>query len=92
MFEVRPSDVGPLVVQNFTPGQGFDAHVREGDSAELRIVQQRVLIRAIERAGALSFRGEIFGFEPSFETEYSGLQIGQIVEFEERHIFSVSGP
>lgn len=86
MFDTRPTHFGIMFLASFRPGTPFKNSVEEGDSAELRIGEERILINDLRIIGDQSYRGKIQGFTPSYSIEFNGLKLGQEVEFNLNHI------
>lgn len=61
--------------------------ISNGDSVTLISGDESVLVRDVLVLSPGQFSGTIYGFEPSFATEYKGLELDQRIEFAERHIF-----
>lgn len=87
MFLEREHDHGIMFVGNHTSGQKIKNAIVEGDSVELRIDKERILVRNIVPIGSEQYRGVIYGFEPSFAVEHNGLALDQEITFSEKHIF-----
>jgi hypothetical protein len=90
MFDKRGNGQGIFFVSNHIPGQPIKSAVNEGDSVTLRKDGEDVLVRSVKAVGSSRYTGIIYGFEPSYELEYQGLNLGDEVEFEEQHIFGCS--
>lgn len=90
MFTNRPPDQGIIFVENIEQGAQFKSSILDGDSVTLRIGDERVLVRNINRHGSGRYKGTIYGFEPSCGLEYDGLKLGEEVEFDESHVFGCS--
>jgi hypothetical protein len=52
--------------------------------------ERDVLVRSVRAVGHSRFMSIIYGFEPSYELDYQGLNLGDEVEFEEKHIIACS--
>lgn len=87
MFLEREHDRGIVFVGNHTSGQKIKDAVVDGDSVELRIDKERVLVRNIVAIGSVQYRRYIYGFETSLAVEHNGLALDQEITFSEKHIF-----
>ena len=90
MFDERKNNMGIIFGCMRIPGQPIKLEVKDGDAVELHLSGERVLVRDVKHSDNSGFIGVIDGFEPSFALEHQGLEVGQKVKFEERHIFSCS--
>lgn len=60
--------------------------VENNDLVVLRIGNESVFIKDVNKLGSSSYSGTVFGFEPSFSTEIEGIKLNDKVDFEEKHI------
>lgn len=90
MFDDRNKGQAIVFSANRDPGQPIKIAVRDGDSVSLRKDGEDVLVRSVRAVGHSRFTGIIYGLDPSYELEYQGLNIGDRVTFEERHIIACS--
>ncbi|MES9987057.1 MAG: hypothetical protein ABW077_04030 [Candidatus Thiodiazotropha endolucinida] len=87
MFTERKPGQPIVYVRRHSPGNILDDSINDGNSVKLRIENERVLVRDIESTGNNNYKGIIYGFEPSFSTEFKGLKLDEEISFGERHIF-----
>ncbi|MEW7993630.1 MAG: hypothetical protein AB2652_09010 [Candidatus Thiodiazotropha endolucinida] len=87
MFTEREPGQPIVYVRSHSPGNILDDSINDGNSVELRIENERVLVRDIESTSNNNYKGIIYGFEPSFLTEFKGLKLDEVITFGERHIF-----
>lgn len=90
MFEERNRGQSIVFSVNDALEERTEASVANGDSVSLRKDGEDVLVRDVKAIGPARFTGIIYGFEPSYGLEYHGLNLGDEIEFEERHIFACS--
>ncbi|MGB7931308.1 MAG: hypothetical protein WCH04_03655 [Gammaproteobacteria bacterium] len=90
MFDERNEVQAIVFSTNHIPGQPTKTAVSDGDSVSLRKDDEYVLVKSVIAVGSSRFTGIIYGFEPSYEVEYQGLNLGDEVEFEEKHIIACS--
>lgn len=88
MFTERELGQPIVFVRRHSPGDVLDDSINDGSSVELRIENERILVRDIESISNNDYKGIIYGFEPSFSTEFKGLKLDEEITFGERHIFS----
>jgi hypothetical protein len=60
----------------------------DAKSVTLRLGSESVLVNVRERSSL--FVGEISGFEPSAGDEFQGLHVGDLIVFQQAHIFGAS--
>jgi len=60
----------------------------DGKSATLRLGSESVLVSVRERSSL--FVGEISGFEPGAGAEFRGMRVGDLIVFQQAHIFGAS--
>jgi hypothetical protein len=87
MFTKRLAGSIYAVVGNCTPGKLLRTVVVDGDCVSLRIGSASVQVNNVEVVSRFRFRGKIHDFLPSHALEYQGHKLGDIVYFEETHIF-----
>lgn len=87
MFEEREMNRGIFFVGSDSPKNMFDQSIESGDSVDLRVGHEKILVRSLVCAPSGTYRGVIYGFEPSLGIEYRGLKLGQEIEFSGCHIF-----
>jgi hypothetical protein len=90
MFDERTKGQAIVFAADRAPGQPDKTAVGDGDSVTLRKDGEAVLVRSIKALGSSRYTGIIYGFEPSYELEYHGLNLGDEVVFEEKHIIVCS--
>jgi len=90
MFDERNEGQAIVFSADHVPGQPMKTAVSDGDSVSLRKDGEDVLVRSVKAAGHSRFTGIIYGFEPSYELKYHGLNLGDEVQFEEDHIIACS--
>jgi hypothetical protein len=90
MFDERDKGQAMVFAANRALGQPVKTAVSDGDSVTLRIDGEDVLLRSIKVLGNARYTGIIYGFEPTYELEYHGLDLGDEVVFEEKHIIVCS--
>ena len=83
----RRSGALPIVIGNCAPGKLLRTIVVDGDSVSLRIGSESVQVNNVEVVSRFRFRGKIHGFLPSHKPEYQGYRLGDLIDFEEIHIF-----
>jgi hypothetical protein len=88
MFDKRTGPIGIMFVAPYHPGTPFKNSVADGDSVELRIGEERILVHNLRITSDHSYRGKIQGFTPSYSVEFEGLKLGQEVEFAQDKIFA----
>ena len=85
MFTERSSSTYEPVIIGDTNKMPFRSTPLPGDTVFLKIGPETVIINLLDLSGHI-YRGKITGFEPSLEVQFQGLTLGQIVEFNEKHI------
>jgi hypothetical protein len=90
VFEERNKGQVIVYSANYVHEYAAKAAVSDGDSVSLRKDGEDILVRSVKVLGSSRFTGRIYGFESSYEFEYLGLNLGDEVEFEEKHIFACS--
>lgn len=90
MFSKRIGNMGIIYVAD--QAKGPKNRVVDGDCADLRFGEERILVRALKTIGLGRYSGLIYGFEPSYAEEYKGLSTGQLIEFDESEIFGCGSP
>jgi len=70
----------------------FDLEIRDGDSVDLRIGKERVLVDNVVALAGRRFRGEIRAFDSTGAEMVAGLREWDIVEFEQAHIHGCNHP
>ena len=60
----------------------------DAKSVTLRLGSESVLVGVRERSSL--FVGEISGFEPSAGVEFQGMRVGDLIVFQQAHIFGAS--
>jgi hypothetical protein len=90
MFDERNKGQAIVFSAIRIPGLPTKSTVTDGDSVSLRKDGEDVLVRSVKAVGPSRFTGIIYGFEPSYKFEYEGLNLGDEVEFEEKHIIACS--
>ena len=90
MFTRREDNQAICFCSNHVPGRRIKDSVKNGDSVELRIGNERVMVRNVQARGNSEFYGEVIGFEPSEILELGSVKIGDRITFEEAHVFSCS--
>lgn len=88
MFAKRDKNIGIIFSGSYPSGQGMNYEVCDGDNVILKIKNESVLVKDIQVLRHGVFRGEIYGFEPSFSSEFEGHSIGQQIDFSEENIIS----
>lgn len=88
MFDKRTGPIGIMYLGSYHPGAPFKDSVAKGDSAELRIGEERILVHNLQIDNEHSFRGIIQGFTPSYSFEFKGLKLGEEVQFTHDQIFA----
>lgn len=88
MLSKRDNNVGIIFSGPYPNGQGMNYEICEGDNVILKIKDESILVRNIQILATGEFRGEIYGFEPSFSEEFKGYCIGQQINFLEENIIS----
>lgn len=91
MFTDRDSGVGILFMSKVVPGKKIKNSITDGDEVTLKIGDEDILVRDVVAISPGKFSGTVYGFEPSHTVEFSGLKLGQSVEFQERHVISCHG-
>lgn len=86
MFDERQQGMGIAFFQNVTRGGKKQLSVKEGDSVTLRKGSERIMVANITRIDQSTYRGTIEGFEPSCSLIFEGLEVGEEIEFQEKHI------
>lgn len=89
MFSERTGD-GIFFVGDANSGKCMKSDVVDGDSVTLRLEDEQVLVRIISTARPGHYKGIIHGFMPSYGLTFGELEIGQIIEFSDIHIFGCS--
>jgi len=62
----------------------------DAESVTLRKGNERVLVRSVQHQAERSFVGEIYGFEPSCAVTFEGLRVGDVIAFDEAHVFGAN--
>jgi hypothetical protein len=84
----RPGD-SPVSVHNVPLGHPLPkGGVGQAKTAVLRKGGERVLVNRIQSQADGSFIAQIYGFEPSFALQFSGMKIEDQIAFDEAHVFS----
>lgn len=87
MFAKRAREQGIVFVEDYVPGRRMKDQILDGDRVELKIDEERVLIRDVSILDGGKYRGFVYGFEPSFRLELMGVSIGDQVEFFDENVF-----
>ncbi len=88
-FSTRQGGDLPAWVSNLAPRQPLRIWaLADAKSVSLRLGSESVLVRVRERSSL--FVGEISGFEPSAGVEFRGMRVGDLIVFNEAHIFGAS--
>lgn len=87
MFEKRPKGKSIGFGGSRQPGQKIRMTVEVGDTVELRIGAERILVQVTKVANS-HFEGVIRGFEPTRTVEYRGYRENQKIDFGEENIFN----
>ncbi|MDP3294154.1 MAG: hypothetical protein Q8M37_05365 [Nevskia sp.] len=89
MFSERMSGQSIVFSEgHYSRGQKMKEDITDGARVELKIQEERVLVRIVETISPGHFRGTIYGFDPGLSVECNGFSIGQKIEFSESHIFT----
>ncbi len=89
MFNSRVTG-GIFFASDAARGERIKSQVVDGDSVTLGLKDEHVLVRVTASTHPGHYEGVIYGFEPSYECSFSGLEIGQKINFNEIHIFGCS--
>ncbi len=88
-FSTRERGDLPAWVSNLAPRQRLQIWaLADAKSVTLRLGSESVLVRVRERSSL--FVGEISGFEPSAGARFQGMSVGDLIVFNEVHIFGAS--
>jgi hypothetical protein len=90
MFDERNKGQAIVFSANRNPGQPMKAAVNDGDCASLRLNGEDVIVRSIKVVGYSTFKGVIYNLEASHEVAQMGIELGDEVDFEEKHIIVCS--
>jgi hypothetical protein len=88
-FSTRQRGDLPAWVSNLEPRQALRIWTpADAKSVTLRFGSENVLVQVRERSSL--FVGEISGFEPSGGVELQGMRVGDLIVFNQAHIFDAS--
>jgi hypothetical protein len=88
-FSTRQHGDLPAWVLDLAPRQRLRIWaLADAKNVTLRLGSESVLVRVRERSSL--FVGEISGFEPSVGAEFQGMRVGNLIVFNEAHIFAAS--
>jgi len=90
MFTKRSNGRGIIFTSSHVPGKEFKNTIENGDEVVLHINNESVLVNNICILENNKIQGTVYGFEPSFALEFSGIKIDDEVNFTEEHIISCS--
>jgi hypothetical protein len=88
-FSTRQRGDLPAWVSSLEPRQRLRIWTpADAKSVTLRLGSENVLVQVRERSSL--FVGEISGFEPSARVELQGMRVGDLIVFNQAHIFDAS--
>lgn len=86
VFTKRSKNSSIIYASTHFYGVRYDDTVKNGDHVTLLVSAELVLVENVQVVSSSSFRGRIYGFQPSCTLEFNGLKIHDEIEFEEAHI------
>jgi len=87
MFDVRP-EKGPTLRGASVPSVPMETTIIDGESVELRIEDQKILVGGIIHLKSGLYKGSVRNFLQSNLLQAKGIKYGQEVEFSYLHIFA----
>jgi hypothetical protein len=87
MFDLRPK-YGPTIRGASVSSVPIEITITDGDSVELRIQDQKILVSGIVHLKSGSYRGSVRNFLQSSVLQSKGIKYGQEVEFSYLQIFA----
>jgi hypothetical protein len=87
-FTKRPDGKPLVVARHYASGEPLKYPVEVGDVRELKIDEEIVYVEVIDVLDKGKFKGEIVSFDSSPEDEYKGHKTGDVVSFEEAHVWA----
>ena len=88
MFLKRTPGVGIIYADSYPNAGKMKNTPQKGNSVILKIDKENILVKIEEILSNETFKGKIYGFEPSFSEEFKGLKLEESIEFQEVNIIS----
>jgi len=90
-FCSRPSGEGPIFVWDFQFGPRLpQPKVADAKRVTLRMRDERVLVRFVQRLADGLFVGEVYGFAQTKNLEFESIRFEDRILFNEEHVFGAS--
>ena len=87
-LSIRDNGIGIIFGGAYVPGQKLSQTVEEADQVTLKNGDQYVLIDSVKEIGPNQYTGTIYGFENPIEIKSGNLNIGDVINFRDSHIFT----
>ena len=87
MFDLRPK-YGPTIRGSSVSSVPIEMTIIDGDSVELRIEDQKILVSGIVHLKSGNYKGSVRNFLQSTAIQSKGIKYGQEVEFSYLQIFA----
>lgn len=87
-FTKRPDGKPLIAARHYASDEPIKFPVEVGDVRDLKIDEEMVYVEVIDDLGNGKFIGEIVSFDSSPESEYRGHKTGDIVYFDQAHVWA----
>jgi hypothetical protein len=87
-YTKRPDGKPLISARHYASDEPIKCPVEVGDVRDLKIGEEIVYIEVIDVLENGKFKGEIVSFDSSPEDEYKGHKTGDVVYFEEAHVWA----